>query len=451
MRLKLLTDYKALLRLGGPVLVTQLGIIVVSFADTMMVGAYGTEPLAAAAFVNSVFMVPLVMLMGFAAGMTPLIGALFGRSNMEEAGATFRRGIRLNAMLSALFTLIMGVVYFFIPYMGQPSELLPIIRPYYLIVLATMVPLALFNCCQQTSNATTDTAMPMWIILGGNVLNIIGNWLLIFGHGPFPEMGLAGAGISTLTARWAMCGAIFAAIRLRPRYARLRAGARLGAGGNSARTIWTTSYPVMVQNGVECALWSFGAVVCGWFGALQLAGYQVVNTIGQLGFMIYMSFGVAVAIRTANFTGTGDREGLRRSARAGLNIIVTLATLASAFFLTGASWLLGRFTDDPLVVASGMPLIIPLVLYQYCDAIQLTYSNALRGTSYVKPLLWVSLFSYILVGIPFLLLLAVGLDMRNVGVYYSFSLALLMAAVLLRFYFRRALARVGAPESPLKV
>ena len=139
-------EYKNLIRLGLPVLVTQVGIIVVNFADTMMVGTYGTEELAAAAFVNSLFIIATVMQIGFASGITPLIGALYSRGEHHEAGRTLRAGLQMNIILSLSFTLIMGGLYFLLDRFGQPEELLPLIRSYYLIILATLLPMSVFNC-----------------------------------------------------------------------------------------------------------------------------------------------------------------------------------------------------------------------------------------------------------------------------------------------------------------
>ncbi|WP_289698387.1 MATE family efflux transporter [Duncaniella muris] len=436
-------EYKSLWRLGMPVLVTQVGIIVVSFADTMMVGAYGTEELAAAAFVNSLFMIAIVMQLGFASGMTPIIGALYSRRQHDRVGATLRAGLQINSIVSIGFTAIMGTLYFFLDRFGQPEELMPLIRQYYLIILATLLPMAIFNCCQQTANGTTDTATPMWMILGANIINIIGNYLLIGGRFGCPELGLAGAGISTLTARCMATVGILTAFLTSKRYRVYRNGLRTPSSETAAirRHVWLTSYPVMIQSGVECFLWSFGAIVSGWFGKIQLASYQVVNTISQLGFMTYMSFGIATSIRVANYTGLRDTNGIRRITSAGLHLNLLLSTIASAIFLIGGSDLIRIFTPDPEVTAAALLLIAPLILYQYGDAIQLTYANALRGTSNVKPLLWISLTSYIVIGIPFLLLLAKGLSMKNVGVYYSFSLALIVASVLLYRSFRSTIAK----------
>lgn len=441
-------EYKTLLRLGFPVLITELGIIVVSFADTMMVGAYGTKELAAAAFVNNFFMVAVVMMIGFASGVTPLVGALYSQKKNLEVGQTLRVATQLNALVGVAFTLIMGALYFFLDRMGQPPELLPLIRPYYLIVLASLLPMALFNCFQQMANGTTDTAMPMWIMLAMNLLNICGNYLLIFGHLGLPELGLVGAGVSTLFARFVGMVVIMLIVLCSRRYRPYREGfIRSAVLGKQRIKALKISVPVMLQNGIETVLWSFGAVVCGWFGTLQLAGYQVVMTISQLGFMTYLSFGIATSIRVANYMGLKDYYSIRRISSAGLHINLLLGTIACAIFIIGSEPLLRLFTQDEQVITVALALIFPLVLYQYGDAIQITYANALRGTSHVAPLLWVSIIAYLLVGIPLLLLLSITFDMKSVGVYYSFSGALFLAAILLYTAFRRTLRRAETTAS----
>lgn len=436
------SEYKTLLRIGLPVLITELGIIVVSFADTMMVGMYGTKELAAAAFVNNLFMIAIVMMIGFSSGITPIVGAYYSRKCNRDVGQTLRVGAQLNASLGMLFTVIMGTLYFFLDRMGQPEELLPLIRSYYLIMLISLLPMSLFNCFQQVANGTTDTAMPMWITLSVNIINIVGNYILIFGHFGMPELGLVGAGLSTLFARIVGAIAIIAIMLTSSRYRPYRDGALQHAKlGRERMHLLKTSMPVMLQSGIETVMWSFGAVVCGWFGTLQLAGYQVMVTISQLGFMTYISIGIATSIRVANYMGLKDYVGIRRISSAGLHINMLLCFIACMIFIIWGEPLLHLFTEDSAVIDVAMLLIAPLVLYQIVDAIQITYANALRGTSHVAPLLWVSLISYVLIGVPLLLWLAIGLDMQSVGVYYSFSGALTAAALLLYLSFRHAVRR----------
>lgn len=436
-------EIKALLRLGAPILLTQVGIVVVSFADTMMVGRYGTAELAAAAFVNNFFMVPLVMLIGFAAGLTPLIGALFTRRDNFEVGRTLRLGMILNAGVAAVMLIVMGVLYFFLDRMGQPPELLPLIRPYYLIVMLSMVPAPFFNACQQTANAVNDTLRPMYIILMANVMNILGNYLLIYGHFGFPELGLNGAGISTVAARvFSMC-AMVGVIWRGKRYSPYKDGLRCGRWDmGRVRRIMSTSLPVMVQNGCEVTCWAFGAVVCGWFGAIELAAFQVTNTMSQIGFMAYLSFAIAVSIRVANYMGLCDSAGLRSAARAGLVLNFVMSLVASGIFLTASGAILHMFTSDETVVAVALLLILPLVLYQIFDALQVTLSNVVRGTGHVWPLLWVSLLCYVVTGLPSMVWFASGLGGKSVGVYYSFVVVLVLACLLYWWFFRSILVKV---------
>lgn len=409
----------------------------------MMVGAYGLDELAASAFVNSLFLVAIVMLLGFAGGVTPIIGALYGKGDHNEGGLMIRASLAVNLVMAAIFILAMGALYFLLDFFGQDPEIMPLARQYYIIILPSILPMAVFNCLQQACNGLNDTATPMWIILAADILNIAGNYMLIFGKWGCPELGLAGAGISTLVARSTTAVLIILVYWLTPRYKVYRnAMLRNRSGMNRKATVWKTSYPLMVQSGVECGLWSTGAVVSGWFGKVQLASYQVMNTIGQLGFMIYMSFGWATSIKVANYTGQKDFESVRNVTRVGLHIILFLATLASLVFLFYTDNLVYYFTPEEEVVAYSLLMIPPLVLYQYCDGTQLTYVNALRGTSQVKPLLWISLISYMVVGIPVLMFMAVGLGMETVGVYYSFSAALLCASVLLVLTFRKTIKRL---------
>ncbi|MDE7402690.1 MAG: MATE family efflux transporter [Muribaculaceae bacterium] len=430
--------YAELLKLGFPVLLTQLGVILMSFTDTMMVGAYGVNELAASAFVNSVFLIPMVMLSGLAAGITPLVGALFSQNDFHEAGRTARAGLQINAIVATAFIAIMTIIYFWLGLFGQPEDIMTPSREYYITLLTAMLPMALFNALSQTSNGLTDTRTPMYFILMGIGLNIFGNWLLIYGNLGCPRLGLMGAGIATSLSRWLTFGSMFAMYMWSGRYQNIRAGIADGEHlGELRGKVWNTSYPVAIQTGIECALWSIGAVVCGWFGKIQLAAYQVINTIGQLGFMTYMSFGVAVSIKVANCTGLSDERGAGLVARAGIHLNLVLATIASLAMLLLSRQLLGIFTPDADVIAAGEKLILPLLMYQYLDATQLTFVNAIRGTGQVKPLLSIASVSYILVGIPALWVCALLLEGESVGVYYSFNIALLAAAIYAAIVFKR--------------
>lgn len=438
-------EYRKLLELGSPILVTQLSVIVLAFSDTIMVGHYNVDSLAASAFVNSLYLIPNVMLMGLAGGVTPLVGSLYSQQKEEAAGGLTRLAMRVNLRMSLLFTAIMGGIYFFLEGFGQAPELIPLIKEYFLVLLLVPVPMALYNVLMQMSNGIECTSIPMWITVGCIGVNVLGNWLLIYGIWIFPELGLLGAGIATVAARLLALLAMWICFRYLRRYRKYNIGYRRQRWSKEGiGQVWRTSWPLMIQSGCECGLWTAGAVVVGWFGAIQLAAYQVVNTIGQLGFMIYISFAAAVTIRVAYYAGRNDEKGAGTVARAGAHINMVLATLASLIFIMAARQLITLFVDTGAeavkggaVIASALTLVIPLVFYQYFDALQLTFCNAIRGTGQSKPLFWISLVSYIIVGIPFLLLFAKWMEGGNLGAYWSFNVALLCACIMSIIIFKR--------------
>ena len=221
--------YKALLLLGLPIVVGQLGVIVLGFADTLMIGHHSTEELGAASFVNNLFTLCIIFSTGFSYGLTPVVGGFYGNRRFAEAGQALRCSLVANVLVALLLTLVMAVLYFNVERLGQPGELLPLIKPYYLVLLASLVFVMLFNGFKQFTDGITDTKTAMWILLGGNALNIVGNYILINGKLGFPEMGLLGAGISTLFSRIVMV-VVFAVIVLRGRrFIRYRLGfMRLG-------------------------------------------------------------------------------------------------------------------------------------------------------------------------------------------------------------------------------
>ncbi len=423
----------AILKLAFPVMIAQVGTIVVGFADNIMVGRYTTESLASASFVINIFNIVVLCLMGFSYGLTPLIGLLFPRERYEEIGRTLKAGVIANLMVGVLLTCIMGILYFFLDRLGQPAELLPLIRPYYIIFLASLLPLALFNSFAQWSFAIKNTTMPMWILLACNALNILGNYILIYGNWGAPELGLTGAGISTLAARIIAPIAIILMFFLKPSNARYREGF-IGRGMHLTKNLMgkvvRTSWPVALQMACETAAFSTCAIFAGWIGTVALASFQIIVVIGSLGFCIYYSIGTAIAVLVANESGKASLNSCRRVAFDGYAVMLIFAAISTCIFIFFSQPLMGAFTDDPEVLIAAQALVVPLIMYQLGDATQVTFANALRGTSHVMPMLWIAFFSYVVVGLSSTYILAFPAHLGNYGIVLSFSVSLFMAAIL---------------------
>ena len=436
-----LLDYKqhsfALLKLGLPIVVGQLGVIVLSLADTLMVGRYGTDELAAAGFVNNMFNLVIMFATGFSYGLTPIVGRLFGRNDSLSIGGRLKNGLFANLLIAILLTLGMVVLYLNLHRLGQPEELLPLMRPYYLTLLISIVFVMLFNAFKQFADGITDTRTAMWFLLGGNLLNIVGNWLLIYGNCGFPEMGLLGAGIATLFSRIMMvvCFAVY--FFSVSRYRAYREGfLKSQVNRRDFLEINKLGLPIALQITMETASFSLTAVMVGWLGSLALAAHQVMLTVGQLGFMLYYGMAAAITVRVSNYHGSHDLPNLRRTVTAGFRIILAMAVGVSALMLTFRSDLGVWFTnshDVALVVAS---LVIPFVVYQFGDGLQCAFSNALRGISEVKQMVVISFVAYVLISLPAAYVLGFVCDLGLVGIWWSFPLGLTSAGIMFWLNFK---------------
>lgn len=434
-----LKDYKAIVKLGLPILVGQAGTIIVGFADNIMVGRYSTDALAASSFVVNVFNMVMFCCIGFTYGVLPLAGSLFAKDQKERIGWLVRNALRINTVYTLALIAIMTVVYFNIDLLDQPAELLPVIRPYYLLYLIGLLPISVFNVFAQWSYSIKNTLMPMWIILGANALNIAGNYALIYGNWGCAEMGLFGAGLSTLASRIASMVVILAIFAFKREYRLYRQGF-YGRAFNDRHIglIWRTSLPVSMQMTFESASFSCAAIMAGWIGTVALASYQIVVIVGMLGFCLYYAIGSAIAVLVANEGGDSRCAGMRRVAWAGYHVMLLLAGCSTLVFVLFAHPLMHLFTEDAVVLATSLTLIVPLVLYQLGDATQITFANALRGTSHVMPMLWIAFVSYIIVGIPATYLMAFTFGMGIYGIILSFSVSLFLAGALFLYFFLRA-------------
>ncbi len=440
----MVSHYGATLRLGLPIAVGQLGVIIMGFADTMMVGRYSTEALAAASFANSVLNLCTFMLMGYSYGLTPLVSAHYGAGRAARAGGVLRRGLVCNVLFALLLVACLAWVYGFLPHMGQPVSLLPLIRPYLLCLALSLPFVAAFNALRQFTDGLTHTAMAMWALLGSNALNVVGNYLLIYGPGPLPELGLTGAGVSTLLSRMVMAAALGAVVLRSRRYAPYRRGYRAASCHLAAlRRMHAQSWPIGMQMGMESGAFTFTGIMAGWIGAVDLAAFQVMVTVGTLGFLFYYSFGAGVSIRVAAFMGSQSWQQVHQATRAGVVILLGMACVSSLTFVLGGRWLIGLFTTDAAVLGLCLSLIPPLVLYQLGDAMQICFANALRGTAHVQSMMWIAFVSYVVVNLPMAYVLAFPLGMGSMGLFLAFSAGLFTAALLFARQYYRVVRRLA--------
>lgn len=430
--------YKALFTLGLPIVIGQIGVIVLGFADTLMIGHHSTIELGAASFVNNVFNLVIIFSTGFSYGLTPIVGGLFGTHQFAPAGQALRCSLLANLLVALLLTVGMSILYFNIENLGQPEELIPLIKPYYLVLLGSLIFVMLFNGFKQFTDGITDTKTAMWILLGGNVLNIVGNYILIYGKLGLPELGLLGAGVSTLFSRIMMV-VIFALIFFRsPRFQRYKEGFfALKWSRPVFNRLNSLGWPIAFQMGMETASFSLSAIMIGWLGTIALASHQVMLAISQFTFMMYYGMGAAVAVRVSNFQGQHDAVNVRRSAYAGFHVMMAMGVVLSLIVFLCRNHLGSWFTDSPEVAAMVTSLIFPFLVYQFGDGLQITFANALRGISDVKLMMVIAFIAYFMISLPVGYFCGFVLGWGIVGVWMAFPFGLTSAGLMLwwRFHY----------------
>ena len=435
--------YRQLVLLGLPIVIGQLGSIVLAFADTLMIGHHSTIELAAAAFVNNMFNLVIIFALGFSYAVTPTVGTLYGRCENEKIGEVVKNAVLANLLLAASLVVVMTVFYACIGLMGQPIELLPYIRPYFLVLLASLPFVCLFNVFKQFADGITDTALSMWIIIGGNLLNILGNWILIYGKFGAPEMGIVGAGLSTLISRIMMAVAMIVVFASAKKYQVYACGYREGRVNRVDFVhLCKLGAPVALQMGMETAAFSLTSIIVGWIGTSALAAHQVMLTISQLGFMIYYGLGAAAAVRISNAVGQRDWEKARGNAYAAMQIVVGIGAVVSLVIFAFRNDLGGLFTDSKDVARLVAMTVIPFVIYQFGDALQIVFGNSLRGLCYVRPLVFYAFIAYFIVSLPLSYLFGIVMNMGLMGVWFSFPFGLTTAGLLYLMAFRKRLREI---------
>ena len=437
-------DYSATIKIGVPIVLGQLGIVVVGLVDNIMVGHFSTSDLAAASFVNSVFNIPILFGMGFSYGLTPLVGQFFGRGDKFRVGGLLRNSLLANFMIGLFLSVAMGIMYLNVHRMGQPEELLPLIRPYFLLQLTSLVFVMMFNSFKQFADGITDTKTSMWIMLSANLLNIIGNSLLIYGVWGLPALGLTGAGISTLASRIFMFVAFAILFFRKQSYRRYLVGYhRTTYNTGDLKVLNRMGVMVGLQMGMETALFSISGVMIGWLGTVPLAAHQVVASISTLGFMVYYGVGAAVSIRVSNFFGRGDIAGVRRATLAGTHLLAVLAISVSVFFLLVREHIGWLYTSSEDVVNLVAVLMVILVFYQFGDSLQIIFANALRGVADVTSMAVISFIGYFVIALPVSYVCGFVLDWGIKGIWVGYPVGLTFTGGMMCWRFYHFLRKKG--------
>lgn len=425
-------EYRTIVTLALPIIIGQLGGIITGLTDTLMVGWHSTNELAAASFVNNVANAFIITGTGFSFGLTPIVSEALAQKKYWEIGRWLRASIVANVLTALLIIAILLGIYLNIERLGQPEELIPIIKPYFAVVMVSVLFVMAANAFRQFVEGITDAKVSMWILIAGNTLNIVGNYVLIYGKCGLPELGLYGAGISTLISRIIMLLLFVGVFLCRRWYASYRLGfISSKVSGTSLYRLNALGWPIGLQQGLEAATFCFTAVMVGWLGSLALAAHQIAITISTVSYTIFLGIGAAVAIRTGYFKGANDWLRVRRITVAGIHIGLMTASIVCVLLCLIRNDVSVIFTDSSAVADIVVMLFPILILYQFFDGTQIILANALRGLADVKSIMWISFITNFLIAIPVGYLLGFVCGMGITGIWLAYPAGFLFSGILL--------------------
>lgn len=434
--------YKRNLHLALPVVISQIGQVTVSLVDNMMVGHVGTTELAAASFANSVFVNGMVFGMGITFGMTPLIGKAYGKGNMPEALMWLKNGVFTHAVSAVVLFGIMTSVYFWLPKMGQTREVTALAGPYYLILCASYIPFMLFFTMKQFFEGLGNTKMAMKITITANVLNVVFNYLFIYGKFGLPEMGLNGAGMGTLISRIAMpLMFVFYIIRKPLLSGYFSRAHSMAIGKEKIISLLRIGVPIAFQIIVEVIAFSIGAIMIGWLGEVKLAAHQVAIGLATFTYMISLGISQANTIRVSHQLGLHDVRALKKTAFASTHLVLAFMSLMGVAFILTRNFLPHLFTTDPQVISIAAGLLIIAAIFQVFDGLQVVMLSTLRGMADVKIPMFIAIFAYLFIGIPVSYFFAFVLDAGPVGIWYGYLAGLGTAGIMFFLRFRHNLKK----------
>jgi MATE family multidrug resistance protein len=410
----------------------------------MMVGHVGTTELAAASFTINIFHIGMLFGLGITFGLTPLVGQSFNRQHPERVGGWLKNGVFVHFISSILLCLLMSSAVFLMDRMGQSKEVVEAAIPYYLIQVASLVPMLLFFSIRQFFEGVGNTKIAMVITIIANVLNIGLNYILIYGKFGFPALGLNGAGFATLISRLVMPVIFLLVILKRPSLKIFFESAKkVNLESTKIKRMLSLGLPIGFQMVIEVLAFSMGAIMLGWISKEALAGHQV--AIGLAGMTYLISFGLAsgTTIRVSHAYGDHNRKELINSVMASLHIVIAFMSLMGLSFVVFRNYLPYLFTSDLEVIKLAAGLLVVGAFFQIFDGVQVVLLGALRGISDVRIPMYMAFFSYIVVSLPISYLLAFVFDFGYTGVWVGFVFGLSTAAILFGLRLKYQLNKFG--------
>jgi MATE family multidrug resistance protein len=453
-------EFRYNIRLAAPVILGMLGHTFVAFADNIMVGQLGTAELAAVSLGNSFVFIAMSLGIGFSTAITPLVAAADSAGDPPEGKSALKHGLVLCTVLGILLFILILMAKPLMRFMDQPPEVVTLAIPYLDLVALSLVPLVMFQAFKQFSDGLSQTRYPMYATVIANVVNIVLNYLLIFGAFGFPELGIIGAAIGTLAARVLMLAFLWWILRFKKKFRAYVTGfGILRIEKKMMAKIFHLGFPSALQMLFEVAIFTAAIWLSGVLGKNPQAANQIALNLSSMTFMFGMGLGVTAMIRVGNQNGLKNFPELRRIAQSIFLLTLLLEMVFAILFLLGRFWFptlyldvndVANQADNMAVHALAAQLLLVAAFFQISDGLQVVFLGALRGLQDVKVPTFMTFIAYWIVGFPVSYYLGLHTSLKSIGIWIGLLAGLSASAIMLylRFnYMSRQLIRSAVSDA----
>ncbi len=444
------TSLRKVLALGLPLAGSHLAQFMLAVTDTIMLGWYGVTDLAAGVIGAALFFAVFTFGTGFANAVMPMVATAAASEDDTEV----RRATRMGLWLSIAFGIGALPLFWYsgalLTLLRQPEEVVPLGEAYMRLLGFSLVPALCVMVLKNYLAALGRTQVALWVTVGAVVLNILLNWMFIFGNLGFAEMGVRGAAVATILVNLVTVAALAtycAALPALRRYALFQRFWR--ADWQAMGQVWRLGWPIGVALVAETALFSAAAVMVGWIGTHELAAHGIALEITAMLFMVHLGFSNAATVLVGRARGQRDQETLRASARTAVAVSLGFASATMVLYITAGPFLVGLFLspDEPAratIIAIGASFLIVAAVFQLADGAQVMAMGLLRGVQDTRVPMLIAAFSYWGVGLPTSYLFGIHWEFGGEGVWAGLVVGLSTAAVLLMLRFWQGPGRVDA-------
>ncbi|PIX09025.1 MAG: MATE family efflux transporter [Flavobacteriaceae bacterium CG_4_8_14_3_um_filter_34_10] len=440
-------EFRYNFKIAYPVMLGQLGHVMVGLVDNIMVGQLGAAQLAAISLGNSLVFIALSIGIGFSFAITPLIAEADGENNIETGRSFFHHGMILCGINGVLLFLLLLFIKPILYQLNQPPEVVELAIPYLEIVAFSMIPLMLFQGFKQFADGLSQTKYAMYATILANVVNVVFNYFLIYGIWIFPRLELEGAAIGTLISRFFMLWFLYVILKNKKKFKSYFVWSKKEHLNKAIfKRLFALGFPTALQMFFEVAIFTASIFLAGMLGTNAQAANQIALNLASMTFMIAVGFSVTATIRVGNQKGKKNFTELRRIAYSIFLMVLLIQALFALGFIGLKDILPTMYIDNLEVIGLAAGLLVVAAVFQLSDGLQVVLLGGLRGLQDVKIPTWICFIAYWLVGFPVCYYLGKEETLGVTGIWIGLFAGLTSSAFMLyiRFnYLTKKLIRIN--------